>query len=777
VTNEHEHTPGNPSSATDVQKPVAERRAAHERLATGGLARWTRACARHPWRVVGTWVGIVALLVVLVGAVGGSLKDEFEIPGSDTQKATDLIESEFAAEQGGVLNLVFAAPEGEQLDTPERRAAIEEAIAKLQTEEFAPTGTDPEGEAGITEVADPFDPATVSDDGRIAYAEAQFDRVIYEEDRDRVVAVQDAVRETVEPAGVIVEFNGDAEFPPIEQGTQELLGLLAALIVLVIVFRTFVATMIPIALALTAVATAFLLLYILAGLTDINTITPLLVSMIGIGVGIDYSLFIVTRFRQLLHEGLSPQDAATEAGASAGRAVLFAGVTVAISVTGLAFFGLDFVTKLGIGSALGVLTTVLIANSLLIAVLAKLGHKIDRLKVPFLRPIDDSEAGREKTLIARWGRFVTRHARAVFAVVLLVVLALASTSLLVRLGASDQGTQPDDQTARRAYDLLAEGFGAGFNSPIPIVVDVNDDPQAPQRIYEGVQGLEGVASVREPQLNDEETVAIVFVTPASAPQDEETDQLVDRLRDDAVPAATQGGDAVAYVSGLSAAFKDIADRIMERLPLFLLYIIGVTFIVLAMAFRSIVISLTAAVTTILSAFVGFGVLTLVVQEGYLLGLTGLDRTGPIETFVPPIAFAILFGLSMDYMVFLMSRIREEHVHGLKTREAVEHGIAAIGRVVVAAAIIMGTVFAAFILTSDRISKEFGLLLAVAILTDALIVRMTLVPAFLTLLGEKAWYIPRWLDRLLPKITVEAPHDGEAPRGIGVEQPAEAVSRR
>ena len=397
---------------------------------------------------------------------------------------------------------------------------------------------------------------------------------------------------------------------------------------------------------------------------------------------------------------------------------------------------------------------------------------IDRMKVPLLPRIDDSEAAREKTLIARWGRFVTAHARAVFAVVLLVIVALASTSLLVRLGASDQGTQPEEQTARRAYDLLAEGFGAGFNGPIPIVVDVNDDPEAPQRVYDGVQGLQGVASAREPQFNDEETVAIVFVTPDSAPQDEETDQLVDRLRNDVVPAATEGGDAVAYVSGLTAAFIDIADRIMERLPLFLLYIIGVTFIVLAMAFRSIVISLTAAITTILSAFVGFGVLTLVVQEGYLLGLTGLDQTGPIETFVPPIAFAILFGLSMDYMVFLMSRIREEHVHGLDTREAVEHGIAAIGRVVVAAAVIMGTVFAAFILTADRISKEFGLLLAVAILTDALLVRMTLVPAFLTLMGEKSWYIPRWLDRLLPDITVEAPHDGEARRGIDLERPAE-----
>jgi RND superfamily putative drug exporter len=455
--------------------------------------------------------------------------------------------------------------------------------------------------------------------------------------------------------------------------------------------------------------------------------------------------------------------------------VIFAGTTVAISVTGLAFFGLDFVTKLGIGSALGVLTTVLIANSLLIAVLAKLGHKIDRWKAPFLRPIDDSEAAREKTLVARWGRFVTAHAKPVFIVLLVAGLVLAGTSALVRLGASDQGTQPEEQTARRAYDLLAEGFGPGFNGPIPIVVDVNGAEQAPQRVYDGVKNLPGVASAGEPQFNDPKTVAIVFVTPDSAPQDEATDELVDRLRNDVVPAATEGSSAVVYVSGLTAAFKDIGERIMERLPLFLLYIIGVTFLVLAMAFRSIVISLTAALTTILSAFIGFGVLTLVVQEGHLLGLTGLDRTGPIETFVPPIAFAILFGLSMDYMVFLMSRIREEHVHGLKTRAAVEHGIAAIGRVVVAAAIIMGTVFSAFILTPERVSKEFGILLAVAILTDALVVRMTLVPAFLTLMGEKSWYIPRWLDRVLPNITIEPPHEREA--APAVERPAPQPASR
>src|SRR4029453_12099456 len=356
-----------------------------------------------------------------------SLRDEFEIPGSDTQKATDLIESQFASEQGSVLNVVFAAPEGQRLDTPERKAAVQRAIARLRSDEFKPK---PDS-AGLESVGNPFSENTFSGNGRIAYAEAQFNETIESEDRDAVVAVEDAVRDTVKPSGVTVEYNGEAEFPPVEQGTSETLGLLAAIIVLLIVFRTFVAATIPIVLAITAVASAFLLLFIIAGFTDINTITPILVSMIGLGVGIDYSLFIVTRFRQLLHDGLSPRDAAAEAGASAGRAVLFAGLTVAISVTGLAFFGMDFVTKLGIGSALGVLTTVLIANSLLIAVLAKLGHKVDRLKVPFLRRAVDTEEARQSTLIARWGRFVTAHAGVIFTVLLVAGLALAGTSALV----------------------------------------------------------------------------------------------------------------------------------------------------------------------------------------------------------------------------------------------------------------------------------------------------------------------------------------------------------
>src|SRR5262245_9827711 len=879
-------------SVNDTGVNRTEGTSAGNRRSTGTLARWAYTMANESGRVL--LIGVLTFVALLAATVlfHGSLRDQFEIPGSDTQKATDLIESEFASEQGGVLNLVFAAPPGEQLDTPERKAAIEDALAKLKTQEFKAT----EDRAGIESVGDPFADGTISENGRIGYTEAQFDRVIYDDDRDAVVAVEDSVRDTVAAAGITAEFNGDAEFPPIQQGPQELIGILVALILLLVLFRNLVATTIPIFLAVTAVVTAFFLLFLLAGLTDINTITPLRVQMICHGGGVEYALAVVQRLSELETDGMEPCDAAAEAGASAGRAVLFAGSTVAISVTGLAFFGLDFVTKLGIGSALGVLTTVVIANTILIAGLARLGRPygvirhivlfvftlgiygwywaykvyktekqkvgegpggvlgmllwilllpvsaflvprairkmydragmetgvstltglwlfpfgllivpaivwfwkvqtalnsyaeadpetvrpacgIDRLKVPFVRKADDSEEARARTPIARWGRFVTAHAKIVFIVVLLAGLGLAGMSTLVHLGASDQGTQPKEQTARRAYDLLAEGFGPGFNGPIPIVVDVNGDQQAPQRIYEGVQGVEGVASVDKPQFNDAKTVAIVFVKPTSAPQDVATDQLVDRLRNDVVPQATEGSAAVAYVSGQTAAFKDIADRIMQRLPIFLLYIIGVTFIVLAMAFRSIVISLTAAITTILSAFIAFGVLTLVVQEGYLLGLTGLDRTGPIETFVPPIAFAILFGLSMDYMVFIMSRIREEHVHGLDTRAAVEHGIAAIGRVVVAAALIMGSVFAAFILTADRISKEFGLLLAVAILTDALIVRMTLVPAFLTLLREKSWYMPRWLDRVLPDITIEPPHARDDEDVIPVEQPAGAAAGR
>ncbi len=568
------------------------------------------------------------------------------------------------------------------------------------------------------------------------------------------------------------QFTGEAENAPPTQGSSDIIGLVAAFFILMVLFRALVPTVIPLLFAITAVLGAFLLLFLAARLTHFNTITEILVPMIGLGVGIDYTLFIVTRFRQFLHEGLEPQEAAAAAGATAGRAVIFAGVTVAISITGLALIGLDFITKLGIGSALGVLTAVLLANSLLPAVLALLGQKIDRGRLG-LPSVDESREGQARTPIAAWGRFVSRNAKVVLPVVLVVLLLLASPVLAVRLGLADAGTAPKAQTTRQAYDLLSTGFGPGFTEPIPVVVDMQSDHAAAAKLETALKGVAGLSQVDKPIYNAKTaakaSVAIVNTYGRYKPQDSKTDDLVSQLRHTVIPQTLAGSSARAYVSGSNAAFTDIGHQIFSHAPWFLLYIIGITFLLLAMAFRSAVIALKAALTTLLSALVGFGVLTLVVQKGFGMGIIGLDRTGPIESFVPPIAFAILFGLSMDYEVFLMSRIREEHVHGEDTVEAVKDGVAGVGRVIVAAALIMSSVFFSFLLSPDRVSKEFGLLLGVAILTDALLMRLTFVPALLTILRERAWWIPGWLEKALPDITIEAPGE-RASRGKRAPRP-------
>ena len=721
---------------------------------TGLLARIARAQTSHPKRtVIGGLLTFIVITFVAFGPLRGTLENKFVIPGSDAQKATDLLKAKFGTRNGAILQVVFNAQNG-KLSTPERRAAINAALAKAGAQQYA------------TDVSGPF-----ADNNQrlskthpgIGYAEVQFSKDGFQLSRSKIVDLEDSMRATLSAAGIQAEFTGDADQAPPEQGTSELIGILFALLVLLIVFRTLVAAGVPILFAGISVGTAFALLFLLANLTDFNTITPILVSMIGIGVGVDYTLFIVTRFRQALHDGVPPRESAAYASATAGRAVIFAGLTVAISITGLAVIGIPFITKLGMGGALGVLTAVLYATFLLPGLLALIGHRIDRLKVPFLRESDDSEAGRSKSLIGRWGAFVVSRPAMMLIVAIAVLVALAAPVLGTRLGTADASTAPKDSTGRKAYDLLTTGFGAGFNGPIPIVVDQSSDRGAAQRIYLAAKQLpaSSAAFVQKPIYNKSKDVGLVVISPATAPQASETDDLIKTLRDHTVPRALGGTQARAYVSGQNAAFIDISDRIYSRAPWFLLYIIGVTLLVLSMAFRSVVIAFKAAITTLISATVGFGVLTLIVKMGNGIGLIGLDRTGPIESFVPPIAFAILFGLSMDYEVFLMSRIREEHIHGKVTKDAVRDGVAAIGRVVFAAAVIMSAVFTAFILTPDRVSKEFGLLLAVAILTDALVMRLTVVPALLTLLGEKSWYIPRWLDKVLPNITIEPPTERPA----------------
>ena len=757
---------------TDLQDPKLEheRRIAH----TGFQARMCGHFACHPWRVIFSWIGIFVVLIGLNVAFHGTLINDFNLPGTDVQRATDLINAKFPVQKGAALRVVVAAPPGQRLDSPQGRAAIQQMIAAGTTSQRSldlhakdvSTSTNPLAKGAHQ----------LSKDGRIAFFDVQYDKTGFQLPRAGIVDVENNIQAIASKAGIDAQFTGEAENAPPTQGISDIIGLIAAFIILMILFRALVPTMIPLLFAITAVAGAFMLLFLAARFTHFNTVTEILVPMIGLGVGIDYTLFIVTRFRQYLHDGLPPQEAAAAASATAGRAVLFAGTTVAISITGLAIIGIDFITKLGIGSALGVLTAVLLANSLLPAILSLLGHKIDRGRLG-LRGSDDSREGQLKTPVAAWGRFVTSNAKVVLPVAVVILLVVASPVIKARLGLADAGTAPKNQTTRKAYDLLSTGFGPGFTEPIPVVVALNSDHNAAVTLQHAFQQVPGISHVVPPIYNaktpQQASVAIVNTYSKYKPQDAKTDDIVSTLRHTVIPNALKGSTAVAYVSGSNAAFTDIGNQILARTPWFLLYIIGITFIVMAMAFRSLVIAIKAALTTLASAIVGFGALTFVVQMGHGMGLVGLDRTGPIESFVPPIAFAILFGLSMDYEVFLMSRIREEHVHGNNTFDSVRYGMAGVGRVIVAAAFIMSSVFFSFLLAPDRVSKEFGLLLGVAILTDALIVRMTLVPALLTLLGERSWTIPAWLDRALPNITIEPPAEREDGAFPAAPEPAES----
>jgi RND superfamily putative drug exporter len=720
---------------------------------TGALASFARRCANHPRRVLGIWFVATLALIALVAVGHGTLVNKFELPGSDTQRAADLLKAKFPAQNGSSLTFVFKAKAGQKITDPPNKAAINEIIGLAKRAQYA------------TRTTSPFEKGNISKTGRVGFFDQSFSKQSFELSWTKTKALMDRTQAIAEKAGLNLQFTGEASSGNPSSGSSEIFGLIAGLIVLLFLFRALVPTFIPLIFAVIAVVSAFMLLYLAAALININSITPIIASMIGLGVGIDYSLFIVTRFRQLLHDGLSPREAAAGAAATAGRAVIFAGITVAISILGLFTIGIGFITVMGVGGALGVLTSVILANTLLPAVLAMLGHKIDRggLKLP---QADESFEGQQKTPVARWGRFVTSHAPAVFSVAFVVCLLLAAPALKVRLGSADAGTAPKSQTTRQAYDILSDkvdGFGPGFTSPITVVV--KGGKAESNKVYQAMQGITGdkgnLVFVSKPFANPAGDVSIINAYSKFSPQDAKTDDLVSLLRSTVVPDT----GVTAYVTGQNAAFTDIGNQILSRLPWFLLFIIGVTVLLLTMAFRSLVIAVKAALTTLLSAFVGFGVLVGVVQLGHGMGILGLDRTGPIEAFVPPIAFAILFGLSMDYEVFLMSRVREEHVRGKKMRLALTDGIAGVGRVIVAAALIMSSVFFSFTIGDDRVTKEFGLLLGIAILTDALIVRMTMVPALLTMLGERSWLIPGWLDKILPNLTVEPPgmleHDAPA----------------
>jgi RND superfamily putative drug exporter len=720
---------------------------------TGALSRLAHACAAHGWRTIAIWVVAVVAVFGASQSLGGSLVDEFSLPGSDTQRATDLLESRFPDRSGDSAQMVLAVDSG-RLDRGAARAALEDALAR--TREVP----------GVVSVSDPLKAGSgqLSDNGRVAYADVQFSTPAVDVETSSVERMEDEARAAAEAAGVQVEFGGAviSNAEPPETGASEMIGIAVAIVILLVMLGSAVAMSLPIAMAIASVGIGISLITLAAGAWTFNTITPTLATMIGLGVGIDYSLFIVTRFRQALHDGRSPVEAATTAAATAGRAVIFAGVTVAISISALALLGLDFITKMGLGAAITVVVAVVAAVTLLPAILGLLGHRIDRGRLPFMRHRDDSEAARDRSRVARFGRFVTRRPAWVAGLAVAALIALALPATTVQLGSSDAGSNPPGTTSRKAYDLLAEGFGPGFNGPLLVAVEQSADPGAADRVARVLRATPGVASVPEPALNDGRDTAVVTAYPTTSPQSERTATLVHTLRDRVLPDALAGTGAVAYVGGQTAAFEDIASILEGRQLVFLGVVIAIIFLLITMAFRSVVVALKAALTTALSAMAAFGVLVAVFQHGWGASLIGVDGTGPIESFLPVIVFAILFGLSTDYEVFIMSRIREEYVAGRSARGAIDHGIAAIGRVVVACALIMCAVFFSFLLGDERAIKEFGLGLGAAIAIDAFVVRLMIVPAVLQMLGDRAWYMPRWLERIIPRITIEPPAAPPAP---------------
>ncbi len=717
----------------------------HRAGPSGALARMARACALHPWRTLAVWLALIVAVAFSASTFGGKLANDITIPGSDAQQAIDLLEERFPERSGDSTQLVFYSDAG--LNNAEAKKAIRDASAAASEVE------------GVISVGDPYAQkgGGLSKDGRIGFVEVQFDKPGYEVEPTDVEQLEDDVREAVGDS-VQVELGGTVmDSVQVEAHTSEMIGLLAAVIVLLAVLGTAVAMAIPMTLAIVSVGLGMSLLTLLAAIVSVNNVTPILAVMIGLGVAIDYALFIVMRFRQELSEGAQPVDAATTSVATAGRAVIFAGTTVAISISGLAVIGIPFVAIMGFGTALAVIVSVLSAITILPAVLGKLGHRIDKAKVPFTKS-HDGAAAQHNTSVARFGRLVTSHPKTAVVATLAVIATLAIPVMSMQIGTADAGTDPADTTTRKAYDLLAEGFGPGFNGPLLVAVDQKDDPGAADKLAAAFSKTDGVATVIPPITNESGDTAQIPVYPTTSPQSTDTSDLVKTFRDDVIPATLGDSGAEAHVGGTVATNDDVASKIAKRFPLFLLYVVGITFLLLTMAFRSIVVAAKAALTTLLSAAAAFGVLVAVFEWGWMQGAVGLDQSGPTSSFLPVIVLSILFGLSMDYEVFLASRIREEYVKGGNSHRAIDDGVAAVGRVIIAAALIMGSVFWAFILTDDRIVKSFGLGLGVAILVDALIVRMILVPAIMRLLGDHAWYIPRWLDRILPNLTIEPAHE-------------------
>ncbi|MCZ4121509.1 MMPL family transporter [Streptomyces sp. H39-S7] len=711
------------------------------------LARW---CLRRRLTVVLLWIAVLAGLTAGAAVAGSAYSNDYEIPGTESGRAVTLLEQAFPHRAGDSDTIVWQSTDSAngsvRADSVEQRMTRTlDKIAKLP---------------GVASVTNPYNAegaGRISHDSRTAYADVTFDSAADDLGAGQAEAVVDTAK-AAEGGGLRVELGGVAVAATEGDSSHlsELIGIGVAAVVLLLAFGSFAAMCLPIATALMGVGTAYLGIELLGHVMTVADFAPMLGLLIGLGVGIDYALFIVTRHRRGLKRGLPVREAAQQAVTTTGRAVVFAGGTVCVALLGMIILRLSFLNGVAVAAALTVVLTVAASITLLPALLSMIGMKAlsrrERRQLTEHGPQPELPTG----LAARWSAFVERHPKLLGSLAAAVMLVLALPTLSLHLGTSDQGNNPATSTTRQAYDLLADGFGPGTNGPLTLVADVQgaDARLAVDKLPQTLRDTPGVASVTSATLSGD--TGVITVVPDTAPQSRATSELVNRLRDDVLPRAEDGTSLQVYVGGPTASYDDFASVIVGKLPLFVGAVVGLGCLLLLLAFRSIGIPLKAAAMNVAAVASSFGIVVAIFQWGWGSELLGLGAAGPIEPFLPVIMVSVLFGLSMDYQVFLVSRMYEEWLETGDNRRAVRVGLAETSRVINSAAVIMIAVFLAFVLSGDRVIAMFGIGLAAAVALDAFILRTLLVPALMHLLGGANWWLPAWLDRRLPRISIEPP---------------------
>ncbi|MEV0224085.1 MMPL family transporter [Streptomyces sp. NPDC050704] len=696
---------------------------------------------RHPWRVIMTWVAIAAAAFLLNQSFGGSTDETFKVPGVESQRAAEALQDKFPQETTSIANIIFHSDEG--LTRPEVKAAMAEARTGLAAIPH------------VVAVSDPYDARgpTLSPDRRTGFTTLAFDT-----DEKATSAQFDAAERATEPvraAGVQVEYDGDLGYAGTEEGggvSSEMLGVGLAIVILAVAFGSLVAMSLPIVAALVAILIGSSAIGLMSGAMAVPQIAPIVAMMLGLGIGIDYALFVLTRHRQNLSNGMPVPEAVGRANATAGLSVLFAGVTVIVAITGLQLSGVRMLTVIGWASALMVTVTMLAALTLLPALLGLAGRRVNNLRIPLVKP---KPAYNPRSKSSRWSAKVVAQPVRYGAAALVLLGVLAVPVFSMHLGFSDSGNDASTTTTRKSYDLLAEGFGPGVNGPLQVVIEMNGtDPSTVDGVGRALRDDPGIASVGAVALSPKGDLASFDVTPTTAPQDAKTGELVDHLRQDLLPDALRGTDAKPMVTGATAMSTDLSGQLQQRMLWFLGAVIGLSFVILLIVFRSVLVPLKAAILNVLSIGAAYGVVVAVIQWGWGANLIGLEDGVPIFPLAPMLMFAVLFGLSMDYEVFLLSRVREQFQRHGDAKAAVVEGVGSTARVITSAALIMIGVFGAFILMDEATTKLFGIGLSVAVILDVTLVRMVLVPAAMSLLGKHAWWLPGWLDRILPDIHPE-----------------------